>query len=747
MNPVWRWLLGEVPGAAGSLQWTTPTPWVVAAAVVAAVAWGIAARGARPGLARAAELLLWAVALSTLVAMIAGPVWVEEEGRVEPGRVAVLVDASASMGVKESSGPRSAAAGAALAAIGSEAVDVYHFGTELRPGPPGSFDLPGTDVESALHALSDRVAGERLAGIVLLSDGVDRGALRRGWQRGDNPVPPAVPGPLTVVQIGAPGALQDLSVQEVDAGGYAYVHAPFSLRAQLRGTGFEGKEVKAELLKDGAVISTRRVVLDAEGKGEVSFEVTPDRAGRFAYLVSVPAYDGDAVPANNVLPVVVRVVRDKMRVLQVAGAPSWDVKFLRRFLKGDPSIDLVSFFILRTKDDRMTFRNDELSLIQFPHLELFTDELLTFDLVVFQNFDYKPYFEGADQALLQNLANFVTVEGHGLVMLGGDRSFGAGDYQGTPLGDVLPVELAVPDHTPDEAPFRAALSPAGERHPITRLVSDPAENKLWWERLHTADGTNRVGDLRPGAAALLEHPTLKTGSGAAMPVLAVREVGAGRTMSLTVDTSWRWSLSEAAEGRGNQAFLRFWKNSLRWLVGDPTAERVVVETGRENYAVGEEVRIVVRAKDAGFAPQEGVAVRAVVRSEGAAVELEGRTDPAGEAVLLYVPERRGAHRVEVKAEVGGAEVHETATVFAVTSRDPELDEVVPDGAFLEWLATRSGGTYIAPGEAVRVERDAEAGRTVWTRRELPLWRTPAAAIVVLLSAGIAWIVRRRFGLR
>ena len=47
-------------------------------------------------------------------------------------------------------------------------------------------------------------------------------------------------------------------------------------------------------------------------------------------------------------------------------------------------------------------------------------------------------------------------------------------------------------------------------------------------------------------------------------------------MALTVDTSWRWSLSEAAEGRGNQAYLRFWKNALRWLMKDNTVSRVTV---------------------------------------------------------------------------------------------------------------------------------------------------------------------------
>ena len=51
-----------------------------------------------------------------------------------------------------------------------------------------------------------------------------------------------------------------------------------------------------------------------------------------------------------------RVIRDKIRVLQVAGAPSWDVRALRQMLKSNPNVDLISFFILRTQDDHLARR-------------------------------------------------------------------------------------------------------------------------------------------------------------------------------------------------------------------------------------------------------------------------------------------------------------------------------------------------------------------------------------------------------
>jgi uncharacterized membrane protein len=719
------------------------------AAITAVVAWVAAVPGDRSWPARVAELVLWGLALLGLVVAVAGPMWVEEEGRQEPGRIAVLVDGSRSMSVLEEGSPRAEVVPEILDDIRGQVgeIDVYHFGDDLAVGAPTAFDLPGTDLEAALEALDERVAGDRLAAVVVISDGLDRGLLRRSWSAQEAPSLPEIPGPLTVFQVGDPGDLQDLAVRSLDAGGYAFIRSPFRLRAEVEGTGFEGRTVPASLELDGAIVTERPVKLDEQGRGVVEFEIVPAEAGRFTYSVRLPLYEGDAVPSNNSMPVVVRVVRDRIRVLQVAGSPSWDVKFLRRFLKGDPSVQLVSFFILRTTGDLVTsYRDDELSLIQFPYRRLFDEDLWSFDVVIFQNFDYRPYFIGEGNALLGNVADYVE-QGGAFVMVGGDRSFSLGSYGGTPLADVLPVEMSSTPREPDPSSFSPRLTDEGGRHPVTRLVSDRSENAQWWQRLTALDGTNQVVGPAAGATVLLEHPSLTGADGKPLPVLAVQEVGAGRAMTLTADSSWRWSLSEAAQGRGNQAYLRFWKNAFRWLMRDSTTARVTVDTPRENYAVGDDVRIVVRARDTGFGAQSGAAVEAEVLTPEATLTLEGTTGADGDVVLELPAEHRGTHRVKVKVRTEQGLVGAAETVFAVTTRDPEVDEVAPDHDYLRWLAERSGGTWVPPKGRGVVQRDPEAGRTVWERRETPLWRAPGLAIGVLFCAGVAWIMRRRVGLR
>ena len=126
-------------------------------------------------------------------------------------------------------------------------------------------------------------------------------------------------------------------------------------------------------------------------------------------------------------------------------------------------------------------------------------------------------------------------------------------------------------------------------------------------------------------------------------------------MALMADASWRWSFSEAAQGHGNQAYLRFWKQSLRWLVADPDDRRVVVSPSRENVLLGDDVQIRIRVRDPAYAAvADRTVTGTIVGPGGTAESFEVVTDPSGEAVAEFTPAERGAHRVVVSAGKGKA---------------------------------------------------------------------------------------------
>ena len=88
-----------------------------------------------------------------------------------------------------------------------------------------------------------------------------------------------------------------------------------------------------------------------DGVGRVELKITLERAGTRVVEIAMEAPEGDQIPENDSRILTFTVARERVRLLHVAGRPTYDVRALRMWLKSDESVDLVAFFILRTDED------------------------------------------------------------------------------------------------------------------------------------------------------------------------------------------------------------------------------------------------------------------------------------------------------------------------------------------------------------------------------------------------------------
>ncbi|MEA2696040.1 MAG: hypothetical protein QOI66_311 [Myxococcales bacterium] len=688
-----------------------------------------------------------------------------------PNQVAVLVDASRSMEVKPpkagaSRFERAAALLEKAAPLFAEwehdghHVDLYSFGEVVTPVTVSALRAaPAAEASRLGEALSEvraRYAGRDLGAVVMLSDGVDTGRIGEGpLDATTRTALESLGAPVYTVGIGE-RSLRDLSVAAVLADEFAFVRTPVTIEAVIRQNGLPDRQVDVTLTRDGRPVATRSVVLRGEHSEEkVSFDWLPDHPGNFVFQISTPVLTGEALASNNAQVFTVKVIRDRIRVLHLCGRPSWDQRFLRSMLRRDPNVDLVSFFILRTETDEQPWNRNELSLIPFPTYEIFEEQLRSFDLVIFQNFNYAPY---GVEPFLAGVRDYV--EGGGaLAMVGGDLSFASGGYGATALADILPVELpptppgagtgagSEADLTSDA--FKPKLTTEGRSHPITSLLLDPRENELRWTKLPALEGINRVPRARVGAATLLVHPTLRAEGGKPAPVLVAGEAGKGRALALLTDTAWHWGFVAAGEGDDGRSFQRFWDNAIRWLVRDPALTLLRIELDRVEYHRGQPVAARVRAMHPDYSPARNVAVTVDVRAAGGEPDgkslrsLSGVTNQDGEAHIdlgLLAP---GAYRLIGNATLDGRAASEEKT-FVVRAEGRELDDVAFRDRVLKEIAQVGGGDYHFEEighPTVREPREVRVGR----QRSVELWSSPLLLIVgVALLAG-EWTLRRRAG--
>jgi uncharacterized membrane protein len=409
-------------------------------------------------------------------------------------------------------------------------------------------------------------------------------------------------------------------------------------------------------------------------------------------------------------------------------------------LKRDPNVDLISFFILRTPTDLPGVSQDELSLIPFPVDEIFREQLHTFDLVIFQNFDHRPY---SMAHYLGGMAEYVR-GGGAIAMVGGERSFTDGGYIDTPLADTLPVELLPPGaQTILEGEVAARLTAQGRRHPVTRLLAGEADNDKLWTSLPALPGMNLVQGARPGAQVLME-------SAWGQPLLAIWEHGRGRVLALMSDGSWFWSFPAAGRGLGPRAHDAFWHNAIRWLVRDPELTPVKMGASKEAYEPGEQVALEVSAREGDYGPAAGAEVVAQLYSaedgrevaQGSAV-----ADAEGSARVVLAPPAPGAYRAVTHAFRGGRELGRAEDAFLVAPGGPELSEAAPRHDLLRAIAEATGGAYLPLAEAafadlpLRDPRRVEVGH----RKSEPFWDRWPFLFAVVAFAASEWFLRRRWG--
>lgn len=675
------------------------------------------------------------LAATLSLAAVLRPVRVSGEStRVGP-KVVVLADRSRRQLLPGAKTTREATLREAAKALGDRGKDARISVLGFVDGETAPLDdeLPSgtrSDLDVALRRVLEE-QGEAPQLVVVLTDG--RVELR------EDVVTDLVQRKIPVAFVPtAEEAPKDVSVRRVEVAGAAIAHQPFSLALEIgcHDLPCDGLPVTVrELIDGGEPVELGRGKADASsGTAKLELPITLERAGGRLLEVAVVAPSGDAVPANDRRLFEVHVARERVRVLHVAGHPTYDVRALRTWLKSNASVDVVAFFILRSHGSRSKASDNELALIRFPVDELFTEHLPSFDAVVLQDIDAEEY---QLRKYFQNITAYVR-KGGGLVMVGGPTSFTEGNYVSSSpkddLSQVLPVALPEKGVQPaiDTATFVPRITELGRAAPVLSGV-----RSLFPGELPEMPGTNVVGDARPGALVLWEHPTRKTATQKPMPVLTLGDVGDGRAIALTVDGVHKLGFSEQAAALAGRGHGALWDGLLGWLMRDPRFEPAEVDLVKPCI---EGRPAVLRVR-----PLPGITGKVVVElgrsgAKGASRTLTAEIPDGGGPVDLALGNLE-AGGYFAKVQVGAAT--KTRRAFACEKGGEAWADSRPDVALLRRVAQTTGGVVAPTVDRLPFPPAKEVHKS---RREAPLAPPWAWALGAALALGGHWIVRRRTGL-
>ena len=608
-------------------------------------------------------------------------------------------------------------------------VNLYALTDSLKPLAADDWgQLKAAGRKGDVNRMIEELSGRHSAAL-LFSDG------NLKWN--GNPSPSL---PLITVAVGDADTYKDILIMGVKAPTQAFRGREIVIDLTIQGYGYSNVTLPVLLKDSEKLITAKNIHLEADTETKtLSFSFIPDTVGRKDVTLSIPRQAGESTTANNQVNLSINVMRDKTRILMVSGSPSMNYRFMRMALKSDPSLDLLSFVIMRTPSDILNVRNHEQSLIPFPVDTIFLEEIGNFDLILFDNFNYAFYLTPDH---LGHIREFVK-EGGGFGVIGGPGLFNEGRVGLSPIGDILPFRFVEQEFYKREAPFPVRLTRAGMEHPMMRIGDDLGEKETdpfrFWEDMPPLDGINSV-EAKPSAAVLLE-----SGDGIPRPVLTVSGYGKGRVLGLTTDYAWKWYMGMVAKGKGNRYYLRLVHGMVRWLTRDPSLEPIQIILPEAVASIGREIDI--RVQFYGPDPTQGTdsaILFSVFDPEGGNMESTFKpTGTPGEYRLSFRPDTGGIHRIRVETPAGSVE-----EAMVVSGPLQRLD-AAPNPAQLEKIAVSTGGRSVSQTDDLikTVEAFTRKSEKVFVEEiRMPAWATPYVMAVILGLLSAEWYLRRRWGL-
>lgn len=740
----------------------------------------------REGRSRNVKIMLGvvrALLLALVIGLLNRPVLTLGQSRTEPSVLAILIDDSISMRVRDAelragAEPQTRLDAAIALLNGQEQklvrelarthqIRFYRFDSiavpltapSTRPtDPAAATDLAmvtglqptgqNTQVGTSIRTVLDDLQGQRMAGVVVLTDGRDTPAqpiaatLARLQDSGVKIFP---------VSIGSDRMPTNVAIQSVSAQESAFKGDIVNVRVQVRGSGMPAGSTATLQLKDrktGAQLNDptgkaveQIVTLDRDAAVEAELQFQPNEVGQLDLVVEAVKQAGEIDDADNTREIQIAVLDAKINVLYVDGYPRWEYRYIKNEMIRDATVDISC---LLTSADPSFRQEGDRPITRFPES---IEEMMDYDVVLFGDVDPRQFSD----AQLQLVMDFVAKRGGGFGMVAGPR-WSPLAFRGTPIEAILPVNISKVEPEDGGAitqGFRPALTKDGLQSSIFRFFADKTVNeKFLKDEIQLLFWYLRGATVKPGVGEVqAEHPSDIGADGRKTPILVLGRFGAGRTLFSAIDDSWRWRYYT-----GESVFDIYWVQQLRYLARSKKLgqRRFTLASVRPVYELGEQVRVTLRIFDPQLLQQLPEQIRVDIRdSTGRVIRQESLLRQEGQNdlfALSYAADQMGKFTLKLPAIAGGAEEMELPLEVSV----PRLELVQPqvDRVSLARIAAETRGQLLDLSKAADALPTLipSAAKIIPIEASQPLWDAPLAMVLFVFLITAEWLLRKLYGM-
>jgi uncharacterized membrane protein len=456
--------------------------------------------------------------------------------------------------------------------------------------------------------------------------------------------------PVHVAPMGDLATGGDVAVVAVVAPPSVRRYTEVEVQVFLRSYGYEGKRCEVTLTSQDENGQWLNVAPPApvtlhDGFQSVGLTYRSDAKPR-RIRIAAGEMPSELSSANNAFETEIGIDRTKIRVLYVEGStqPLQQVQQgainsprirgpfsdLQQALTEDDDIECVVLAPLGGRG--MLYRLSDSGGAMAQGFVSTVAELSAFDALILSDVSSNQFTEQQ----YEWIQNWVSQRGAGLMMVGGQQSFGAGDWGNTPIAELLPVEMANDDWIPGTQ-VSVTAEPSALTHPLWKIVNDEALNREIVGRFPAFFGANRWKGVKPNLTQILAvcdlaaapapnvaapvqvredssffeslqrsltgraQPPAEPGAAelkspvSNQPAIVAGRFGRGRTMAIAmpITSPWASDLINNWSSGETRHYGKFWRNAIYWLTESSSIgrRRLVVSADKKFYRPGEAITL------------------------------------------------------------------------------------------------------------------------------------------------------------
>jgi len=648
--------------------------------------------------------------------------------------VAVLIDASESMSIRDAQGDRQQQRRGVLDhrmwADHADAWDIryFTFSDRLYPSdhkPSDTLALTGhaTDMRTALEQTQSLFIGKHLAAYVMITDGqYNIGGDPGGFAQVSDV-------PVFTLGIGDPAESRDVAIVQISHNETAYLGATIPVTVTLSSYGYQGKRIDVEILHNGKRVQNKIVVLPEDGAlTQVTMDVIPDEIGDQKYTVRASPLLGELSDRNNQRAFVIRVLKNKTSVTLISGAPGPDHRFIYSVLIENPNLDVRAY---------VEQKNGTLTELEQPPGRTSPTEA---DVYIFNDYPTNT----SDPSTLQRFLQDISDNNRSAAIFFGNH-IEVGRLQS--IQSRLPIK-AKPDASLQESSVFIGMSGSASQSTIVAVSDDPGETMRQWADLppvwisRYAVTASEESDVLARVDMSRTTNTLRLRND--IPLLITKRLRQQKTLAFTGYGFWKADFIIKGLNKSNAVYPAFIQQSVQWLAAKDDTKPVIVRAGKSVYRSGEAVMLTTQVYDEQFRPISDANVNVTLQNGSASHMHAMQPLGNGRYEITLDGLMPGDYPITSSAERFGALIGTDKTAVTVEAFSLEMSSTAMNARTLQTIASASGGRFFASSGIDSLAGVMNFQPLIFEReKNIPVWNATALLILIILLLSAEWWIRKR----